>query len=113
MTQVAAGTNWNLPNYAGQLFTADAEQTQFLSMIGGITGGIQSINFEFPTDSGYNYPTAAQPAISEAASLTAPTAVSYVRTQNKNVVQIFHEQVSISYSKMSNPGRLSGINTQG
>ena len=113
MANVAAGTIWNLPNYTGELFTSDLINTPFLSAIGGLTGGMQTTNFEFATDSQYDQETAAQPAITETASLTAPTAISYVRSQNKNVVQIFHEQVSISYVKASNQGRLSGINTAG
>ncbi|OEH86247.1 hypothetical protein BHU72_11985 [Desulfuribacillus stibiiarsenatis] len=108
------GTVWNLPNYAGEVFTADAENTPFLAAIGGLTGGgLQTQNFEFPTSSLYSYPEAAQPAITETASLTAPTAVSYTRSQDKNVTQIFHEKVSISYAKMSNGARLSGINSAG
>lgn len=108
-----AGNTWNLPNYWGELFTSDAEQTPFLTMIGGLTGGLQTSNFEFPISSLYSYPAAAQPAITETASLTAPTATSYVRDQQTNVTQIFHEKVSISYAKMSNSGRLSGLNTAG
>lgn len=111
MANVAAGTIWNLPNYTGELFTSDMINTPFLSAIGGLTGGLQTENFEFATDSQYDQETAAQPAITETASLTAPTAISYVRSQNKNVTQIFHEQVSISYVKASNGGRLSGINS--
>jgi len=114
MPNVAAGTIWNLPNYAGLLFTASPLRTPFLSMIGGLSGGgLQTENFEFPTDSEYAHNAASQPSITETASLTAPTAISYVRTQNKNVTQIFQEQVSISYVKMSNQGRMSSINTAG
>lgn len=113
MSNVAAGTVWNLPNYTGELFTSDAINTPFLSMIGGLTGGMMTDNFEFPTDSQYNHEAAAQPAITETASLTAPTAISYVRAQSKNVTQIFQEKVSISYAKMSNSGKLLGINTAG
>jgi hypothetical protein len=113
MANVAAGTVWNLPNYTGELFTSDLINTPFLSAIGGLTGGMQTTNFEFATDSQYDQESASQPAITETASLTAPTAISYVRGQNKNVTQIFHEQVSISYAKASNGGRLSGINTAG
>lgn len=113
MANAAAGTVWNLPNYTGELYTADLTTTPFLSMIGGLTGGKMTTNFEFPTDSEYSQETAAQPAITETASLTAPTAISYVRTQNKNVTQIFQEQVSISYVRQSNQGRLSGIATAG
>ena len=107
------GTTWNLPNYAGDLFTADSTNTPILSAIGGLTGGVQTENFEFPTDSQYSLPEAAQPAISETASLTAPTAEEIVRGQNTNVTQIFHEKVSISYVKESNRGRMSGLNTAG
>jgi len=107
------GTIWNLPNYAGELFTADAVNTPFLTMIGGMGGGQQTTNFEFPIDVNYSFAAAAQPSITETASLTAPTAVGYVRAQASNVTQIFHEAVSISYAKLSNPGRLSGLNTQG
>ncbi|KNY26334.1 SU10 major capsid protein [Pseudobacteroides cellulosolvens] len=113
MANVAAGTVWNLPNYTGELFTADAINTPFLSMIGGLTGGMMTENFEFPVDSLYSHQSASQPAITETASLTAPTAISYVKTQDKNVTQIFQEQVSLSYVKMSNAGRLSGINSAG
>lgn len=107
------GTVWNLPNYAGELYTADALNTPILSAIGGLTGGLVTENFEFATDSQYSLPTAAQPAISETASLTAPTAIGIVRSQNKNVTQIFQEKVSISYAKLSNGGRMSGLNTAG
>lgn len=108
------GTSWNLPNYTGELFSADQINTPFLSMIGGLTtGGMQTENFEFATDVEYTMATAAQPAITETASLTAPAAVGVVKSQNKNVTQIFHEKVSISYAALSNSGRLSGINTAG
>ena len=39
------GTIWNLPNYAGDLFTADTINTPNLTAIGGMTGGIQTENF--------------------------------------------------------------------
>jgi hypothetical protein len=107
------GTTFNLPNYAGDLFTADAINTPLLTAIGGMTGGVQTNDFEFATDSQYSMPTAAQPAITEAASLTAPTATGFVRTQNTNVTQIYQEKVSISYEKLSNGGRMSGLNTVG
>lgn len=107
------GTTWNLPNYAGELFTADPTMTPFLSMIGGLTGGMQTDNFEFPTAVLYNYPAAAQPAISESASATAPAASEIVRAQESNVVQIHQEVIELSYAKQSNSGRLSGLNTAG
>lgn len=107
------GTVWNLPNYSGELFTADATQTPFLSMIGGLTGGKRTNNFEFPTCQLYSNPEAAQPEITETASTTAPTAFALERTQEKNVCQIHQEVIDLTYAKMSNSGRLSGIATAG
>ena len=104
-------TIWSLPNYAGDLFTADSTNTPFLSMIGGLTGGVQTDDFEFTTDSQYSLPTATQPNITEKASLTAPDASAITRSQNTNVTQIFQEAVSISYEKLSNRGHMSGLNT--
>jgi len=107
------GTTWNLPNYAGELFTADPTQTPLLSMIGGLTGGKQTDNFEFPTAVLFDYPDAAQPEISESASATAPAASAITRSQESNVVQIHQEVIDLTYAKLSNGGRMSGINTAG
>ncbi len=114
MSQVTGiGNTWNLPNYAGELFTADPTQTPFLSMIGGLTGGKQTDNFEFPTAVMYDFPEAAQPEISEADSTTAPAASHIAREQEKNVVQIHQEVIDLTYAKQSNSGRMSGLNTAG
>ena len=113
MTVNGTGTVWNLPNYAGELFTASTETTPFLSMIGGLSGGKLTNNFEFTTGVLYDYPEASQPAISEQASLKAPAATAIARRQEKNVTQIFHEVIDLSYVKQSNMGRLSGLNTAG
>lgn len=107
------GTVWNLPNYAGELFTASYTDTPLLSMIGGLTGGKVTNDFEFATGVLYDYPEASQPAISETASLTAPAATAIARRQEKNVTQIFHEVIDLSYVKQSNMGRLSGLNSAG
>lgn len=114
MAQVTGqGTAWNLPNYAGELFTADAVQTPFLSMAGGLSGGRTTDNFEFPVASLYDFPAAAQPAITETASATAPAGIEFARTQTKNVTQIFQHTIDLTYVRLSNSGRLNGINTAG
>ena len=114
MPQVTSiGTTWNLPNYAGELFTADPTQTPLLSMVGGLTGGKQTDNFEFPTAVLYDYPEAKQPEISENASVTAPAASHIAREQESNVVQIHQEVIDLTYAKQSNSGRMSGLNTAG
>lgn len=112
-TVAGIGTTWNLPNYAGELFTADPTQTPLLSMTGGLTGGKQTDNFEFPTAVLFDYPAAAQPEISESASATAPAASHIAREQESNVVQIHQEVIDLTYAKLSNGGRMSGLNTAG
>ena len=85
------GNTFNLPNFAGELFTASPTQTPLLSMIGGLSGGLRTENDEFPTGQIYEFPDAAQPEISETASETAPAATALVREQKTNVTQIFHD----------------------
>ncbi|MBE6754568.1 MAG: hypothetical protein E7559_09530 [Ruminococcaceae bacterium] len=103
----ATGTVWNLPCYAGQLYTSTPTETPFLNLIAH--KAVKTDNFQFPTGAEYSHEQAAQPAITEAGSLTAPTAISYVRSQSDNVTQIFQERVSVSYARLSGSGRLSGI----
>lgn len=108
-----AGNTFNLPNFAGDLFTASPTQTPFLSMIGGLSGGMKTENDEFPTGQLYEFPDAAQPSITEDASETAPAATALAREQKTNVTQIFHEAITITYAKLANRGKLSGLNTAG
>ena len=107
------GTSWNLPNYAGELFSASPTKTPFLSAIGGMSGGKVSESDEFITGQEYELPDAAQPEISEIASETAPPATAIAREQKTNVTQIFHESVAITYAKMANRGKLAGLNLAG
>ena len=104
-------TSFETPNYSGLLFNKGNTRTPFSSMIGGKTKYTDHVEFavgqEYTTDGG------TQPAISEAASLTAPEASVKKRKQPTNVTQIFQESVGISYAKMSNMGTLSGLNVTG
>ncbi len=104
---------YNLPNYAGELFTCSPTKTPLLSMIGGLSGGMKTENDEFATGVLYEFPEAAQPEISETASETAPAATALNREQEKNVTQIFHETIAITYAKQANRGKLEGLNTAG
>lgn len=107
------GNTWNLPNYAGELFTCSPTKTPLLSLIGGLSGGLKTESDEFATGVLYEFPAAAQPGISEAASETAPAATALGREQKTNVTQIFHETISMTYAKQANRGRLSGLNIAG
>ena len=105
------GTVFNLPNFAGQIYSATPAVTPFLNLIRG--NAVKTDNFQFATGVEYSHEAASQPAITEAASQTAPAAIAYVRSQNTNVTQIFHEKVSVTYAKQSNSGRLAGISGTG
>ena len=107
------GTSWNLPNYAGELFSSDQGQTPFLSMIGGLTGGLMTESDEFSTAVLFNNEQPTQPNISETASVTAPPAKLITREQKTNVVQIFQETVEMTYHKMATKGKLAGLNVAG
>ena len=96
------GTSFNLPNFAGELFTASPTKTPFLSMIGGLSGGRQTESDEFDTGQLYEFPEATQPEISEQASETAPAATALVREQKTNVTQIFQESIVLTYAKLAN-----------
>ena len=111
----AIGTIWNCPNYTGELYMIGANQTPFLNMIGGLEGmGIRTVAaFEFPLAQPYNLESASQPEITETASLTAPTAWTYVRGQDNNTVQIFHRSVTVSYAKQSVTGSIVADATTG
>jgi len=113
MANDATGTIFGLPNYIGNLFTADQINTPFLSMIGGLNGAKSTPNFQFATSSEYAHEAIIQQNITEDESIAGVTPVNFKRDQSTNVTQIFQEEVLISYVKMANAGRLSGINTQG
>ena len=106
-------TNWNVPNVtAPAIFTADAVNFPFLARV---NARMSVNNDEFAMSGRYAHESIAQPAITEAASVTAPTAIAYERTNELNVTQIFHEAVNVTYSKLSNAAKLryAEISTSG
>lgn len=105
----ATATTWNCPNYTGELYLIGANQTPFLNLIGGLQGGaIRTVaDFQFPLAQPWALESAAQPAVTETASLTAPNPWTYVRDQDVNTVQIFHRAVTVSYAKQSVVGQVT------
>lgn len=101
------GTTYNLPNYTGILYSLTPADTPFFSAIGGLTGGGQtdSIEFEWQT---YDLRAAAQNVALEGAD--APTGSSRVRGNVSNLVQIQHETVEVSYTKLAATQAKAGIN---
>jgi len=111
----AAATSWNCPNYTGELFLIGANQTPFLNMIGGLQGNSIRVtaDFQFPLGQPWALESASQPAVTETASMTAPTAWTYVRDQDVNTCQIFHRSVTVSYAKQSVVGQITADSTTG
>lgn len=111
----AAATVWNCPNYTGELYLIGANQTPFLNMVGGLQGNqVRTVgDFQFSLAQPYALEAASQPAITETASLTAPTPWTYVRGQDVNTVQIFQRQISTSYAKQSVTGQIVADPTTG
>ena len=98
------GTTFNLPNYTGQLFTVSPTDTKFLSMIGGLHGAIGVRSTEFYWQAYDLRSPAIRPRLEGA---DAPAAEERVRSHVDNVVQIFHESVDVSYTKIAAVAQLA------
>ena len=103
----------NFYDLRNALYTADALNTPLLTMSGGLTGGLITTNFDFPTSVNYALPAAGQNVRSETASLGAPVIANVAKTQVSNTCQIMHHSVDTSYKVLASSGRLSGIATAG
>lgn len=105
-------TSFDLLNYAGMLFCKGNVKTPFSTMIGGKSR--EAKGWKFHTSLAYEPGGGEeQPAISEAASITAPDPKPVSRTPKANVCQIFQESVALTYGKMSSQEQLSGVNVAG
>lgn len=110
MPNVAGGgTYFNNPNILGMLFLIGQNMTPFLNQIGGLGRVKVARSWEFAISSEYALESAAQPAITEDASKTAPTATTYVPAQIKNVCQIFHKTIDLTYANQSDTTTLTGL----
>lgn len=107
----APATSFAVPNFSGMLFAKGNNRTPFSTLIGARP--LVTDHVEFTCGQYFNTETGSQPAISETASLTAPSPESTTRDQLTNVTQIFQKTVAVSYGKMANMGTLQGINVAG
>jgi hypothetical protein len=100
----AMGTTFNLPNYVGELFAITPSDTPFLSAIGGLTGGGMTTATEMEWQT-YDLGDPGQNVALEGG--TAPTAEGRVRGNVRNVLQVHHRKVSVSYTKQAATGLLT------
>jgi len=100
-------------NYLGDLFLIGANQTPFLNMIGGMSGGKSYKHFQFPLAQPWALSAASQDTQSETTSAAAGTPTTITRAQDYNTAQIMKYDVATTYAKQSTSGEFSGIQVIG
>ena len=101
------GLTFNLPNFNGTLYGLTPSDTPFTSAIGVLSGGGEAIyakDFEWQT---YDLRAVENPGNLEGQN--APQARERVRASVDNVAQIFHSQVSVSYTKLAAVAQRNGL----
>lgn len=100
------GTTFNLPNFHGELIAITPSDTPLLSAAGGIGGGGQtsSTRFEWQTED-----LRAPEIRARLEGADAPTSEERSRANVDNVVQIFQESVSTSYTKQATSGQYKTV----
>lgn len=98
--------SWNLPNFVGELFKLSPLDTPFLSLAGGLTGGMSVAAPQFTwQDSQHRAPSltgTGRTAIEgDDATFTAQD-----RTERVNVCEIFQYGVELTYTKQAATGLL-------
>lgn len=102
----AALTTFNVSNYEGDLYNITPEDTPLLSAIGGLFGG-ELVNTTIWSWQEHDLRDADQRAAKEGQD--APTGTGRSRANVKNVLQIIHETVDVSYTKQAAFGQVADI----
>jgi len=102
------GTTYNLPNYTGELFQLSPADAPFLSMCGGLSGGMQTTATQFEWETETLRSSTANNVVLEGQD--APTAVGRTRSNVTNVTEIHQSQIQVSYTKQAAYGQKAGIN---
>ena len=107
---VAGFGTWNLPNFVGELFKTSPLETPFLSMIGGMSGGMSKDSVRFSWQTSQHRAPALQGTPADRTFIEGDDATFQVqdRTEVVNVVEIFQYGVELSYSKQAATGQLGG-----
>lgn len=104
------GTTFNLPNYTGVLHQLSPTATPFFSAIGGLSnagGSTSDLEFEWETE---DLRAPGQNVALEGAD--APSDQNRVRGNVSNIVEIHHETVGVSYSKLAAVAKKAGLNNE-
>ena len=87
-------------NYRGELYLIGANQTPFLSMIGGLNVGKRTNSFQFPLGQTYALSAASQNVQTETVSAAAGTATTITRSEDTNTVQLMKYDVAVTFAKI-------------
>jgi hypothetical protein len=97
-------------NYLGPFFVIGANQTPFLSMMGGIRGYKPAPGFSYPMEQYTLLESATQAVYSEADSVAgAQTPTTYGKAQGLNTCQIMQRNITVSYAKAAERLRIAGV----
>ena len=103
-TSTGYASNWNVPNVnGGPLISFSALDYPFLSRVAGRK---VSQSDKFAMGAQYALEAFSAAGVTEADSITAPTAYAYERTNESGQVQIFHKSAKVTYAKLSANNRL-------
>jgi hypothetical protein len=102
--------NSTYPNYLGPLFVLGANQTPFLTMMGGLRGYKPAPGFEFAMEQYASLEAASQAVVGEDDSVTGSAGLhSYTKAQGTNTCQIMYRNIAVSYAKASSRAQISGV----
>jgi hypothetical protein len=100
----------NANNYLGPFFVIGANQTPFLSMMGGLRGYKPAPGFSYPMDQYTLLETAAQNVYSEDDAIAgAQTPRTYGKAQGLNTAQIMQRNITVSYAKAAERLKIAGV----
>lgn len=99
------GHTGNLPNFVGELFRLSPLDTPFLTLIGGLTGGMPTDVIYTWQDTLHAVPDGTTVDIAEGADATFS---SQKRSERRNVVSIFQYGVELSYTLQASRSLLGG-----
>jgi hypothetical protein len=96
-------------NYLGPLFVIGANQTPFLTMMGGMRGYKAAPGFEYSMEQYATLEAASQAVFGEDDAVAGTTAYTYDRAQATNSAQIMLRKINVSYAKAAERAKLSGL----
>lgn len=100
----------NTNNYLGPFFVIGANQTPFLSMMGGIRGYKPAPGFSYPMDQYTLLEAATQAVVSEDDAVAGTqTPTTYGKAQGLNTCQIMQRNITVSYAKAAERLKIAGV----